>query len=71
MKEKKKIEDENFPKGLAAPALRALANHGIHSLQQLSKYSKKEIAELHGIGKNAILLLRKSLKEIGKDFKGS
>lgn len=59
----------NFPKGLAAPARRALANQGIHSLLQLTKYSEEELLELHGIGKNAIRILRAALKDIGKDLK--
>ncbi|WP_232420947.1 DNA-directed RNA polymerase subunit alpha C-terminal domain-containing protein [Leptospira sp. WS58.C1] len=61
----------NLPKGLAAPARRALANNGIHSLSQLAKYSEEELLEFHGIGKNAILVLRSALKEIGKDLKVS
>ncbi|EJZ41652.1 DNA-directed RNA polymerase subunit alpha C-terminal domain-containing protein [Leptospira licerasiae] len=59
----------NFSKGLAAPARRALANQGIHSLLQLTKYSEEELLELHGIGKNAIRVLRAALKDIGKDLK--
>ncbi|EID99697.1 hypothetical protein LEP1GSC185_0628 [Leptospira licerasiae serovar Varillal str. VAR 010] len=46
-----------------------MANQGIHSLLQLTKYSEEELLELHGIGKNAIRVLRAALKDIGKDLK--
>ncbi|MGF2413589.1 hypothetical protein [Ferruginibacter sp.] len=49
--EKKKY----FPVPLAAPALGALANKKITTLQQLARYSEKEIAALNGIGNNALV----------------
>ena len=59
--------NSDFPK-LAAPAQRALAGAGIHTLKQLSKYSEKQIKELHGIGPNAFKTLRAALKEQGLSF---
>ncbi|MAT41699.1 MAG: hypothetical protein CL609_05105 [Anaerolineaceae bacterium] len=53
---------------LAKPAQRALQNAGIDDLEQLSKYTETEIAKLHGIGKNAILLLRQELNKKGLSF---
>lgn len=53
---------------LAKPAQRALQNAGIDDLEQLSKYTEAEIAKLHGIGKNAILLLRQELNKKGLSF---
>jgi DNA-directed RNA polymerase alpha subunit len=50
---------------LASPAQRAIQNAGIKTLEQLSKYSEKEIADLHGIGKNAIVVIKSVLKENG------
>ena len=47
---------------LSAPAERALAGAGIKNLKQLSRYSEKQISELHGIGPNAIKELRRALK---------
>lgn len=38
---------EGFLSLLAAPARRALENKGITSLEQLSKFSEKEILQLH------------------------
>jgi len=57
------MQQEEFPVKLAAPALRALANANINSLEQLTKYSEKEIAALHGIGNNAMAELKKALHQ--------
>lgn len=48
--------------GLAAPARRALAAAGIKSLAQLAKKTEAEVAPLHGMGPNALKLLRAKLK---------
>jgi len=37
---------------LSRPAQRAIQSVGITTIEELSKYSEKEIFELHGIGKN-------------------
>lgn len=44
--------------GLAAPARRALVNAGILNEVDLARHSEAEIAALHGIGKNALIVLR-------------
>ncbi len=62
-------KEKNFLSLLSAPARRALENSGIKTEQQLSKYSEAEIMKFHGIGKTAIPVLQKSLKEKGLDFK--
>lgn len=58
-----------FPDFLAKPAQRALANAGITSLEQLAGYREEEIAELHGIGKNALAKLKEVLIRKGLQFK--
>lgn len=55
-------------KKLANPAQRAIQTLGITTIEQLSKYSEKEIAELHGIGKNAMKIIAQTLNEIGLTF---
>ena len=47
--------------GLAAPARRALINANINNLADLRKTNLTEIAQLHGIGKNALLTLESLL----------
>ncbi|SDF79726.1 hypothetical protein SAMN04488542_11768 [Fontibacillus panacisegetis] len=53
---------------LAKPALRALNNLGITTLEQVSKFSENEIKNLHGIGPNALEQLRKALELKGWTF---
>ncbi|MBA9028417.1 RNA polymerase alpha subunit C-terminal domain-containing protein [Peribacillus huizhouensis] len=54
---------------LSAPARRALENNGITSLQDLSKYSEKEILQFHGMGPASLPKLRNALKENGLSFR--
>ena len=67
MKQHLDQQESGFPK-LAAPAQRALTNAGIHSLQQLTKFSESEVKALHGMGPNAIEKLRNALAEKGLSF---
>lgn len=48
---------------LAAPARRALVNAGILSLADLSAYSLSDLRKLHGIGDNALSVLRQFTSE--------
>ncbi|WP_042333594.1 DNA-directed RNA polymerase subunit alpha C-terminal domain-containing protein [Desulfosporosinus meridiei] len=62
------MQIEILLKKLAKPAQRAIQNAGITTIEQLSSYSEKEISELHGIGKNAINVIRQTLNEHGIIF---
>lgn len=53
---------------LSQPAHRALANAGIKTLKQISKYTEKEFSKLHGMGPNAIGKIKEALKENGLSF---
>ncbi len=69
-KVKQRDEQQNdFLPQLSSPARRALQNNGIKSLQQIAKYTEAEILQLHGIGKTAIPVLQKALKEKRLSFK--
>lgn len=54
---------------LAAPARRALESNGIKTVDDLSKWSEKEIAQLHGMGPSSLPKLKKALEEKGLTFK--
>lgn len=54
--------------GLAQPAQRALASAGIRKLEQLTRFSEAEIKELHGIGPNALVAIRRALADQGLSF---
>ena len=55
--------------GLSAPARRALQNNGIKTLRDLAQHTEAEILSFHGIGKTAIPVLQKALKEKRLKFK--
>lgn len=62
-----KKQESNFPK-LSAPAQRALAGAGVQTLEDLAKFSEKEVKQWHGIGPNAIDQLRQALAANGLSF---
>jgi len=62
--------ESDLPRGLAAPAQRALAGAGIMRLDQLAAMSEAEIKQLHGIGPKALAQLRRALQARGLSFAG-
>jgi hypothetical protein len=60
--EERKLKD-NFLSLLGAPERRALENNGITTLEQLAKYSEKEVLNFHGMGKSTIPKLEKLLSD--------
>jgi len=67
--EEERKSDSGFLSLLSAPARRALENNQITSLEELSKYSEKEILKFHGMGQASIPKLRSVLEEKGLVFK--
>ena len=57
-----------WPRGLAAPAQRALSAAGLTRLEQVSKLREDEVRSLHGMGPSAIDMLRKALAARGMAF---
>jgi hypothetical protein len=57
-------EETDLPK-LAAPARRALIGAGYTRLEHLTKAEESEIMKLHGMGPNAMKVLRDALRERG------
>ncbi|BCW05581.1 hypothetical protein [Arthrobacter sp. NtRootA1] len=57
-----------LPKGLAAPAKRALAHEGIETLEQLAEYGEQKASKLHGMGPVAIAQLEEAMEESGITF---
>ena len=58
----------DLPAALSQPALRALHGAGCFTLKQVSEHTEREIAQLHGIGKNALLVLKEALAASGSAF---
>ena len=57
-------EETNLPK-LAAPARRALQGAGYTRLEDLTKVTESDVMRLHGMGPNAMQVLRNALREGG------
>jgi hypothetical protein len=51
--------------GLAAPALRALVSLNIQTVEDILSYSKKEVAETHGMGPTAMLRIEEGIQALG------
>jgi hypothetical protein len=54
-----------LPSAIGRPATNALAAVGVTCLEDLSKLSESELAELHGVGPKAVSVLKKALEENG------
>ena len=67
--EERKLKD-SFLALLAAPARRALERENIKTLEDLAKFTEKEIINLHGMGPGTLPELHKVLKDNGLSFKG-
>ena len=67
--EQERKPDSGFLAQLSAPARRALEHNGVTSLQELSKFSEKEILRFHGIGPASLPTLRTALNDVGLSFK--
>lgn len=62
---------DNFPGGVAKPALRALFAAGLTTLDQLAQVSETELLGLHDMGPKAVATLRAALLAKGLDFRSS
>lgn len=67
--ENERKPSEGFLSLISAPACRALATLSIYSLVELSKFTKEEIAKLHGMGPSGIKMLETELNNQGLSFK--
>jgi len=61
-------DESDLPAGLGAPARRALLAAGYHLIAQLDGVRESDIGQLHGIGRQALNLLRRALDDKGMSF---
>ena len=66
----REVELPGIPARPASPVRRALAEAGILTLQQLAKRTEAEVMSLHGMGPNAVRVLRTALRENDMTFVG-
>ena len=62
--------EDDLPRGLAKPALRALTEAGYTRLDQLTNVREADLLGLHGMGPKAIAVLRNALAARGQTFAG-
>jgi DNA-directed RNA polymerase alpha subunit len=53
----------------SAPTQRTLQSAGITDLNQLTKLTESDLLQLHGVGKNAVNILRDALSAQGFSFR--
>ncbi|MQY19140.1 helix-hairpin-helix domain-containing protein [Nocardia macrotermitis] len=59
------MTDSALPKGIGAPATRALTAAGYSGLEQLAGVPAAELLALHGVGPKAVRILSEALGELG------
>lgn len=57
-----------FPKGIGAPATRALVAAGYTKLSELADVPASELKQLHGMGPKALRVLQEALEEGGRSL---
>jgi hypothetical protein len=57
-----------FPKGVSAPATRALVAAGYPTLSDLAGVPVAELKKLHGLGPKALRILQEALEESGRSL---
>ena len=57
--------ETGFPKGIGAPATRALTGAGYTELTQLNGVPAAELRRLHGMGPKALRILQEALEDQG------
>jgi predicted flap endonuclease-1-like 5' DNA nuclease len=57
--------EPGLPRGIGAPATRALTAAGYTELSQLAGVPATELAKLHGVGPKALRLLQEALHDRG------
>ena len=57
--------ETGFPRGIGAPATRALTSVGYTELRQLSGVPAAELKQLHGMGPKALRVLQEALEQQG------
>ncbi|MCU0509625.1 MAG: DNA-binding protein [Anaerolineae bacterium] len=58
-----------WPKGMGAPAQRALEAVGVMNLDDVTRFSEKELLALHGVGPKAVGIINAALREQGKTLR--
>ncbi|QBI19952.1 hypothetical protein ER308_10525 [Egibacter rhizosphaerae] len=60
----------DLPNEIGKTAARELSVHGITSLEQVARHSRKELLAIHGVGPKAVTILGEALAAQGLDYTG-
>jgi hypothetical protein len=60
---------EAFPPGLSGPALRALAHAGVRSMDDVTRWTERDLGALHGMGPKGVRVLRDAMAASGRQFR--
>lgn len=60
--------ETDFPRGIGAPATRALVGAGYSRLRQLAGVPVTELEKLHGMGPKALRVLQEALAQEGQSL---
>lgn len=61
-------DEAGFPRGIGAPATRALTGAGYTQLSQLAGVPVSELEKLHGMGPKALRVLQEALEQTGRSL---
>lgn len=64
-------EKTGWPKGMGAPARNALEALGVKNLDEVIRFSEKDLLAIHGIGPKAVGVIKAALHEQGKTLRGA
>ena len=56
---------------MSGPSLRALSVAGVRSMADVARWTRADLAKLHGMGPKALDLLARALEESGRSFRRS
>lgn len=57
-----------IPRGIGAPARRAMAHAGLETLEQVVQFGQRELLKLHGMGVKTMAQLEDAMDEHGLQF---
>lgn len=60
--------EPDFPRGIGAPATRALTGAGYRSFRELAGIPRTELAALHGVGPKALRIIQEALESHGESL---
>ena len=56
---------------MSGPSLRALSVAGVRSMSDVARWTRADLAKLHGMGPKALDVLERALEESGRSFRRS